>query len=105
MSVVFLELPRTVLFLYPLPPLPDMEKLQKFFSDVRLAPHKLLVYVDAVIGLKLLATTLGKYYMIAVLQNFVLVKRLQRLESTYITGVNPLSLYCALSHHTDPIQQ
>ena len=43
----------------------------------------------------------------AVLPNFVLVRRLQRLESlvTDITGVNPLSLSCALSPHTDPIQQ
>ena len=54
---------------------------------VRLLTHKLLVSVDAVLGLKLFA-------MAALLPNFVLVWRLQRLESllTVITGVSPFSL-------------
>ena len=45
--------------------------------------------------------------MAAVLPNFVLVRRLQRLESlvTNITWVNPLSLSCALCPHIDLIQQ
>ena len=45
--------------------------------------------------------------MATVLPTFVLARHLQKLESfvTDITGVNPLSLSCALSPHTDPIQQ
>ena len=45
--------------------------------------------------------------MAAVLPNCVLVRRLQRLQSLVkdITGVQPLSLLCALYPHTDPIQQ
>ena len=45
--------------------------------------------------------------MATVLANCVLVRRLLRLESlvTYIKWVNPLSLLCALSPQTDPIQQ
>jgi hypothetical protein len=45
--------------------------------------------------------------MATVLQNFVLARHLQRLESfvTGITEVNPLSLSYALSPHTDPNQQ
>ena len=45
--------------------------------------------------------------MATVLPNFVLARHLHRLESfiTYITGVNPLSLSCALSQHNDPIQK
>ena len=72
-----------------------------------LATHKLLVSVDHVAGLKLLATTPEDKHMATVLQNVVLVGRLQRLESlvTNITEVNHLSLSCALSPHTDPIEQ
>ena len=73
---------------------------------VPLATHKLLVTVDAVVGLERLATTLADKHMATVLPNFVLVRRWQRLESlvTDITGVNALSPSCALSPHTDPIQ-
>ena len=63
---------------------------------VRLATHKLIVSVDAVVGVELLATTLAGKHNGAVLSNFVLAKHLPRLESfvTDITGVNPLSLLC-----------
>ena len=57
-----------------------MEKWQKFYADKHMA---------------------------TVLPNVVLVRRWQRLESLvpYITGMIPLSLSCALSPHTDKIQQ
>ena len=63
---------------------------------VRLATKKLLVSVDAVVGLELLATTLADKYMATVMPNCLLVRCLQRLESvvTHITGVNPVSLMC-----------
>ena len=72
-----------------------------------IATNKLPVSVDAVVGLKLLATTLADKHMATVLPNFVLFGSLQRLESlvTDITGVNPLSLSCALSPLIDPSQQ
>ena len=66
----------------------------KTLPAVRLATHKLIVSVDAVVGVELLATTLAGRHMATVLPNFVLARQLQRLESfvTNITGVNPLSL-------------
>ena len=48
---------------------------------VRLATHKLLVSVDAVIGVKLLVTTVANKHMATVLQSFVLIWRWQTLES------------------------
>ena len=73
-----------------------MEKLRKLFLWLGLTStsHKLLVTVDAVVGLEFLATTLADKHMATELPNFVLVRRWQRLESlvTHITGVNPLSL-------------
>ena len=82
-------------------------EVAKTLPVVRLTTHKLIVTVDAVVGVELLATTLAGKHIATVLPNFVLAKHLQRLESfvTDITGVNPLSLSCALSPHTDPIQQ
>ena len=76
-------------------------KVAKALHVVRLAKHKLLVTVDAVVGLELLATTLADKHMATVLPNFVLVRRWQRLESlvTDITGVNPLSLLCFVPPH------
>ena len=73
----------------------------KAFPVVRLATHKLLVSVDAVVGVELLATTLAGKHMATVLPNFVLARHLQRLESfvTDITGVNPLSLLCFVPPH------
>ena len=63
--------------------------------------------VDAVVGVEILATTLAGKHIATVLPNFVLASHLQRLESfvTDIAGVNPLSLSCALSPNTHPIQQ
>ena len=61
---------------------------------VRVATHKLIVSVDAVVGFELLATILADKHMATVLPKFVLVRRWQGLESlvTDITGVIPLSL-------------
>ena len=66
-----------------------------------LATHKLIVSVEAVVGVELLATTLAGKHMATVLPNFVLARHLQRLESfvTDITEVNPLSLLCFVPPH------
>ena len=63
---------------------------------VRLATHKPIVSVDAVVGVELLAKTLTGKHTATVLPNFVLARHLLRLESfvTAITGVNPFSLLC-----------
>ena len=76
--------------------------MAKILPVVRLAPHKLvLVCADAVVGVTLLATTLAGKHMATVLQNFVLVRHWQGLESfvTDITGVIPLSLLCFVPPH------
>ena len=113
MSALFLELARTVLFLSSSPHtfrlrmissmvvLAPHGEVAKTLPVVRLATHKLIVSVDAVVGVELLATTLTGKHMATVLPNFVLVRRLQRLESlvTYITGVNSLSLLCFVPPH------
>ena len=41
---------------------------------VRLSMHKLIVYLDAVVGVELLATTLAGKHIAIVLLNFVLAK-------------------------------
>ena len=99
MSAPFMELDRTVFFLSS--PLPHMENFHNLFLWSGLKPKKFLVSVDAVVGL---ATTLADKHMAIVLQNYVLVRRLQRLKTpvTYMTGVNPLSLVW-LVPPTDPI--
>ena len=76
-------------------------EVTKTLSVVRLATHKLIVSVDAVVGVELLATTLAGKHIATVLPNFVLAKHLQRLESfvTDIIGVNPLSLLCFVPLH------
>ena len=68
---------------------------------VRLAPHKLIVSVDAVVGDELLATTLADKHIATVLPNFVLARNLQRLESfvTNVTGVSPLFFLCFVPPH------
>ena len=68
---------------------------------VRLATHQLFVSVDAVVEVKLLATTLAGKHMATALPNFVPARHLQRLESyvTDITGVNPPSLLCFVPPH------
>ena len=88
-------------------------KVTKVLPLVRFKNKLLLVSGDAVVCLKLLATTLADKHMATALPNYVLVRRFQRLESvvTYITRVTPLSLSLslslsyALSPHTDSIQQ
>ena len=69
-------------------------EVAKTLPVLRLDTHKLIVSVDAVVGVELLATTLACKHIATVLPNFVLARHLQRLESfvTDITGVNPLSL-------------
>ena len=68
---------------------------------MRLATYKLIVSVDAVVGVELLATTLAGKHIATVLPNFVLAKYLQSLEIfvTDITGVNPLYLLCFVPPH------
>ena len=76
-------------------------EVAKTLHVVRLTTHKLIVSVDAVIGVELLATTLAGKNMATVLPNFVLARHFQRLESfvTDITGVNPLSPLCFVPPH------
>ena len=115
MSALFLELasppPRTfrLRMISSMVVLSPYGKVAKTLPVVRLATHKFILSVDAVVGVKLLATTLAGKHMATVLTKYVLARHLQRLESfgTDITGVNlnPLSLSCALSPHTDHIQQ
>ena len=111
MSVLFLELARTVLFLSSSPHtfrlrmissmvvLAPHGEVAKTLPIVRLAKHKLIVSVDTVVRFELLATILAGKHMDTVLPNVVLARHLQRLESfvTNITGVNPLSLSLSLS--------
>ena len=61
----------------------------------RLVTHKLLVSIDAVVGVELLNTTLAHKHMVTVLlPNIVLVRHWQILKSlvTDITEIKPLSL-------------
>ena len=75
--------------------------MAKTLPVVSLATHKLIVSVDAVVGVELLATTLAGKHIATVLQNFVLAKHLQGLESfvTDITGMKPLSFLCVVPPH------
>ena len=72
MSALFLELKRTVLFLSS--PLAPQGEVAKYLPVVRLATKKLLVSVDAVVGLELLPTTLADKHMATVLPNCVMVQ-------------------------------
>ena len=103
MSALFLELARTVLFLSSSP---HTFRLRMISSIVVLAPHGEVAKTLPVVGVELLATTLAGKHMATVLPNFVLARHLQRLECfvTDITGANPLSLLCFVTH-TDPIKQ
>ena len=106
MSELFMELARTILFLSSSPHtfrlkmissmvvLAPHGEVAKTLPVVRLATHKLIVSVDAVVGVEILATTLPGKHIATVLPNFVLARHLQRLESfvTDITGVHTLSL-------------
>ena len=116
MSDLFLEQARAALFVSSFPltftwgMISSMVTLAKNgevandFLVVSLATHKILVIVDAVVGHELLATTLAEKHIATVLPYFVLLRCWKRFDSlvTDITMVNPLSLCCALSPHTDP---
>ena len=69
-------------------------EVPKTLPVMRFATHKLIMSVDAVVGVELLATTLAGKHLATVLPNFVLASHLQRLENfvTDITEVNPFSL-------------
>ena len=89
MSALFLELARTFLFLSSCPlmfrlrmisstvVLAPHEEVAKALPVVRLATHKLLVSVDAVVGVELIATTLADKHIATVLPNFVLFRHWQ----------------------------
>ena len=76
-------------------------EMAKTLRVVRLVTYKLIVSIDAVVGVELLATTLASKHTATLLPNFVLPRNLQRLESfvTDITGVNLLSLFCFVPPH------
>ena len=114
MFALFLELARTVLFLSSSPykfrlriissmvVLAPHGDVAKTLPVVRLATHKLIMYVYAVVGVELLATILAGKHMATVLPNFVLPRHLQKLESfvTDITEGEPfLSLLCFVPPH------
>ena len=73
-------------------------EVAKTLPVLRLATHKLIVSVDAVVGVELLSTTFAGKHIASVLPNFVLARHLQRLESfvTDITGTLSLSLVLCL---------
>ena len=81
--------------------LAPLREVAKTLPVVRLATHKPIVPVDAVVGVALLATILAGNHIATVRPNFVLAKHLQRLERFVraITGVNPLSLLCFVTPH------
>ena len=56
-------------------------EVAKTLPAVRLATHKLIVSVDAVVGVELLATTLAGKHMATVLQNFVLAMHFKVLKA------------------------
>ena len=119
MSSLFPELARTIFFLSSFPltfrlrmisslvVLAQHGEVEKALPVARLATQKLLMSVDAVVGLKLLTKTLADKHMARLLSNFVLVRRWKRLESLVpgTTGMNPLSFSLVLCPPTDPIQQ
>ena len=76
-------------------------EVTKALPVARLAKHKLIVSVDAVVGFELLATTLADKHMATVLPSFVLVRRWQILQSlvTDITGMNHFSFLCFVPPH------
>ena len=107
MSALFMELARTVLVLSSSPHtfrlriislvvLAPHGEAAKTLPVVRLATKKLIVSVEAVVGVELFATTLAGKHMATLLQKNLSGRHLQRLEGfvTEITGVNPLYLLC-----------
>ena len=113
MSALFLQLARIILFLSSSP---DTFRLRMISSIVVFAPHgevaktlpvvrlfthKLIMSVDAVVGVELFATSLAGKHMATVLPKWVLASHLQILKSsvTNIKGVNPLSFLCFVPPH------
>ena len=76
------------------------EEVAKPLPVARLATHKLLVSVDAIVGLELFATTLEDKHM----PSLVLVRSWQRLESlvTDMPGVNSVYLLCFVPPTLNP---
>ena len=60
-------------------------EVPKNLPVMRCATYKLIVSVDAVVGVELLATNLAGKHIANVLPNFLLARHLQRLES-FVTG-------------------
>ena len=71
-------------------------EVEKALRVVRLATHKLLMFVDAVVGVELLASILPTKQMATVLPNNVLVRRCPRLQTLVkdTTGMNFFSMLC-----------
>ena len=102
MSALFLELARSVLFLFSSPHTFKLKMIYsmvvlathgekaKKFPVVRLAMNNSIGSVDAVVGVELLAKTLAGKHIATVLPNFVLARHLQRLENFVkdITGMH-----------------
>ena len=86
-ALLFIELDRTVLFLSS--PLAPHEDVAKVLHVVRLEANKLLVFVDAVVGLELLVTTLADKHMATVLPkgNKLLLSLGQILMQTILAAI------------------
>ena len=109
MSALFLELARIILFLSSSPHtfrlrmissivvLASYGEVPNNLPVMRFATHKLIVSVDAVVGVDLCATTLAGKHMATVLPNFVLARHLQRLES-FVTDITGVTLSLSLVH-------
>ena len=75
--------------------LAPIREVAKTLPVVRLATHKPIVPVDAVVGVELLATILAGKHIATVLPIFVLDKHLQRLCHSHYRGEPFLSfVYC-----------
>ena len=77
------------------------EDVTKTCSVVRLATHKIIVSVDAVVGVELLAKTLADKHIATVPPNFVLARHLQRLAKLchrHYRGEPSLSLVLCPPH-------
>ena len=93
MSALFLELARTVLFFSSSPHtfrlrmissmvvLAPHGEVANTIPVVRLATHKPIMSVDAVVWVELLATTLAGKHMATVLPNFLLARHCKDLKA------------------------
>ena len=93
MSALFFELARTILFLSSSPLTIRLRMISSVvvvaphgevsnaLPVVRLATYKVIVSVDAIVGVEPFATTLADKHMATVLPNFVLFRHWKRLES------------------------